>query len=197
MLKFMPFTSSNPSKRLGARAKLVILGSTGSIGTQTLDVVRANPGEFEVVMDESELIEDIVDDLLNQLGDEGAKRLNELIFSYARTNLDEGNQWNFRRSLVKFAAILKNEKYYAVVDELLRRLRAAEFHDGPIRVAQEGQQVQLELPAEDPVPAHLLDCGGQLMRLPSLERLEQRRCLLPPPVEFSVVPGEPAAGVGR
>ncbi len=29
--------------------RIVILGSTGSIGTQTLDVVRANPGEFEVV----------------------------------------------------------------------------------------------------------------------------------------------------
>lgn len=29
--------------------KLTILGSTGSIGTQTLDVVRHNPGDFEVV----------------------------------------------------------------------------------------------------------------------------------------------------
>ena len=26
-----------------------ILGSTGSIGTQTLDVIRANPGDFQVV----------------------------------------------------------------------------------------------------------------------------------------------------
>lgn len=29
--------------------KIIVLGSTGSIGTQTLDVVRANRGEFEVV----------------------------------------------------------------------------------------------------------------------------------------------------
>lgn len=29
--------------------KIVILGSTGSIGTQTLDVIRSHPGEFEVV----------------------------------------------------------------------------------------------------------------------------------------------------
>lgn len=28
---------------------IVILGSTGSIGTQTLDVVRANPGEFKII----------------------------------------------------------------------------------------------------------------------------------------------------
>ena len=29
--------------------KITILGATGSIGTQTLDVVRRNPGDFEVV----------------------------------------------------------------------------------------------------------------------------------------------------
>lgn len=29
--------------------KIVILGSTGSIGTQTLEIVRANPGEFEIL----------------------------------------------------------------------------------------------------------------------------------------------------
>jgi 1-deoxy-D-xylulose-5-phosphate reductoisomerase len=28
---------------------IVILGSTGSIGTQALDLVRANPGRFRVV----------------------------------------------------------------------------------------------------------------------------------------------------
>lgn len=29
--------------------KLVVLGSTGSIGTQTLDIVRSQPGEFEII----------------------------------------------------------------------------------------------------------------------------------------------------
>ncbi|MEV9370132.1 hypothetical protein AB0182_29780, partial [Klebsiella pneumoniae] len=29
--------------------RVVILGSTGSIGTQALDVIRANPHRFEVV----------------------------------------------------------------------------------------------------------------------------------------------------
>ena len=32
-----------------ARRRVIILGSTGSIGTQTLDVIRANPRRFEVV----------------------------------------------------------------------------------------------------------------------------------------------------
>ncbi|MDD4747767.1 MAG: 1-deoxy-D-xylulose-5-phosphate reductoisomerase, partial [Salinivirgaceae bacterium] len=30
--------------------KIIVLGSTGSIGTQTLDVVRNNPREFEIVV---------------------------------------------------------------------------------------------------------------------------------------------------
>ncbi|MEV7527892.1 1-deoxy-D-xylulose-5-phosphate reductoisomerase [Agrococcus sediminis] len=33
----------------GERRRILLLGSTGSIGTQTLDVVRANPRRFEVV----------------------------------------------------------------------------------------------------------------------------------------------------
>ena len=35
--------------RPGTRKRLVILGSTGSIGTQTLEVVRTHPNEFEVL----------------------------------------------------------------------------------------------------------------------------------------------------
>ena len=38
-------TRTNP----GTRKRLVILGSTGSIGTQTLDVIRTHPNEFEVL----------------------------------------------------------------------------------------------------------------------------------------------------
>ena len=30
------------------RRRVIVLGSTGSIGTQTLDVIRANPDRFEV-----------------------------------------------------------------------------------------------------------------------------------------------------
>ncbi|MCW2796953.1 MAG: 1-deoxy-D-xylulose 5-phosphate reductoisomerase, partial [Nocardioides sp.] len=39
------------TERLGdvAPRDIVILGSTGSIGTQALDLVRANPGRFRVV----------------------------------------------------------------------------------------------------------------------------------------------------
>jgi ATP-dependent exoDNAse (exonuclease V) beta subunit len=77
------------------------------------------PNDFEVILDESELIEKIVDDILNQLGEEGSKDLNKLIFSYAKSNIEEGNQWNFRRSLVEFGKILRNEKNNLIVENLL------------------------------------------------------------------------------
>ena len=76
-------------------------------------------GDFEVILDERELIEKIVDDILNRLGTEGSNELNELVFSYAKTNIDEGYQWNFRRNLIKFGGILKKEKNNLIVDKLL------------------------------------------------------------------------------
>ena len=42
----MSATSSGPTS---ARKRVVILGSTGSIGVQTLDVVRAHPDRFEIL----------------------------------------------------------------------------------------------------------------------------------------------------
>ena len=90
------------------------------------------PNDFEVIMDESELIEKIVDDLLNQLGEEGSKELNDLILYYARTNIDDGNQWNFRRSLVEFGHILRSERNNDVVERLLEMDFSLE-HYGSLR----------------------------------------------------------------
>ncbi|MDG1331143.1 MAG: UvrD-helicase domain-containing protein [Crocinitomicaceae bacterium] len=77
------------------------------------------PAEFEVVLDESELIELIVDDILNQLGEAGNQTLNKLIFEYAKSNVDEGKSWNFKRELIKFGGILNSEKNNAIVARLL------------------------------------------------------------------------------
>lgn len=77
------------------------------------------PAEFEVVLDESELIELIVDDILNQLGENGNQPLNKLVFEYAKSNLDEDKSWNFRRELIKFGSILNSEKNNRIVARLL------------------------------------------------------------------------------
>ncbi|MDR2508947.1 MAG: 1-deoxy-D-xylulose-5-phosphate reductoisomerase [Candidatus Ancillula sp.] len=45
----MPINDSLANRNHSRRLKVAILGSTGSIGTQTLDVIRKNPARFEVV----------------------------------------------------------------------------------------------------------------------------------------------------
>lgn len=77
------------------------------------------PSDFEVVLDETELIEQIVDNLMNQLGTEGNQHLNELILQYARSNVEDGNSWNFKRNLVQFGRVLNSEKNNAIVEQLL------------------------------------------------------------------------------
>ncbi len=77
------------------------------------------PGEFEVVLDESELIEKVVDDLLNQLGNKEHSALNDLMIQYAKSNIDDEKTWNFRRNLIEFGSILKNERHQEGVKQLL------------------------------------------------------------------------------
>ncbi len=77
------------------------------------------PADFEVVLDETVLIEQIVDDLFNQLGEEGNLNLNELIFRYAKSNLEDESSWDFRRELVDFGKILQSEKNSKLVARLL------------------------------------------------------------------------------
>lgn len=77
------------------------------------------PNDFEVVLDETEIIEKIVDDILNQLGEAGSEELNKLIMYYAKSNIDDGNQWNFRRSLIDFGKILRDEKNNHIIEQLM------------------------------------------------------------------------------
>jgi len=75
--------------------------------------------DFDVIMEEEDVIEKIVDDLLNQLGQEHSTKLTNLLFKYSESNLEEGNSWNFRRNLIQFGKILTNEKNKEKVKELI------------------------------------------------------------------------------
>jgi ATP-dependent exoDNAse (exonuclease V) beta subunit len=75
--------------------------------------------DFEVVMDEVEVIEKIVDDLLNQLGAENNSNLNRLLIKYAESKVDEGESWNFRRKLVEFGKVLRIERNATKVKHLM------------------------------------------------------------------------------
>ena len=77
--------------------KIAIFGSTGSIGRQTLEVLRAFPGEFEVVgltaLTNTELLAEQASEFLNQNGlgkpKNGAKSLHVQTFSPTSAQVDQ------------------------------------------------------------------------------------------------------------
>jgi ATP-dependent exoDNAse (exonuclease V) beta subunit len=78
------------------------------------------PNDFEVVLNEGEIIEQVVDNMLNELGKENAKELTQLVLEYAKQNLDDGEKWNFRNQLIAFGTILNKEKDQELIEKLLK-----------------------------------------------------------------------------
>jgi ATP-dependent exoDNAse (exonuclease V) beta subunit len=78
------------------------------------------PNDFEVVLNEGEIIEQVVDNMLNELGKEHTKELTQLVLEYAKQNLDDGEKWNFRNQLIVFGNILNKEKDQELIDKLLK-----------------------------------------------------------------------------
>lgn len=76
-------------------------------------------GDFEVVLNESQVLADVVDSMLNRLGVDGYENLTALVKRYAKFNFEEGKKWNFRDQLIDFASVLSNEKYHAHVQKLI------------------------------------------------------------------------------
>lgn len=77
------------------------------------------PGDFEVVLNEQQIIEEVVDLLMSKLGQFGAEDLTKIMTLYAKTNLEEGDRWNFRDQLVSFAMVLTSERYQGLVGKLM------------------------------------------------------------------------------
>ncbi|MBL1281111.1 MAG: UvrD-helicase domain-containing protein [Fluviicola sp.] len=75
--------------------------------------------DFDVVMDQEEVIEKIVDDLINQIGQKESEELSNLLFKYAESNIEEDKGWDFRRNLIKFGNILTSERNRSKVELLL------------------------------------------------------------------------------
>ena len=82
--------------------------------SRDLDIAQ----DFEVILNETELIEQTVDLLLEQLGTEDMSKLTKLILEYTRSNIEEGQKWQIRQSLINFASVLKQEKDLLILEEL-------------------------------------------------------------------------------
>lgn len=77
------------------------------------------PNDFEVVLNEKKIIEDVVEILMDKLGQSGSEDLTKLMTSYAKTNLEEGESWNFKKKLVDFSLILSSERNQNNVAKLM------------------------------------------------------------------------------
>ena len=77
------------------------------------------PNDFEIILNESEVIERVVDTMMSQLGQAELEKLTQLVFSYAKENIEEGEKWDFRKNLIQFASILQKENYFTIVEQLM------------------------------------------------------------------------------
>jgi len=84
------------------------------------------PADFEVIIDEDEVLEKVVDQLLAEIGNAENETLTKLVLGYAKSQLEEGEKWNFRSDLIKFIALIKSEKEQKTVDQLM----LIEFSEG-------------------------------------------------------------------
>lgn len=90
------------------------------------------PADFEVIIKEDEVLENVVDQLLNDVGTEEHQQITKLVLTYAKVKLEEGEKWNFRNDLIDFLGILKSEKH----QETIEKLTLYEFTDGDFQSLQ-------------------------------------------------------------
>ena len=86
------------------------------------------PGQFDVEMNTDGLVEKLVDNLLNKIGMNEAEELTELVFSFAKSNLDDGEKWDVKQILVEFAKILTKESVLSKIEKITaKKYEVSEF----------------------------------------------------------------------
>ena len=78
------------------------------------------PNDFEISLNEDEVLDEVLELLLSNIGENGNKGLTVLVKEYAKSNFREGNQWNFKRQLMSFASSLNKEKNRPFIKSLMK-----------------------------------------------------------------------------
>ena len=95
--------------------------------------------DFEVVMNEKLIMEEVVDLMISQLGQPDAVELSDWMLSYARTKISEGESWDFKKTLLQFAEILSKERNVKEVEQLLQTSYSKENYQ---QIKDEATQVK-------------------------------------------------------
>lgn len=116
-----------------------ILHSYGEFKVQTIDkfslqLIRTFSrdlnvnDDFEVVLKVDEIVERVVDQLLSKIGSPEYKEVTALAIRYAKSNLEDGDKWNFRSSLIDFAKVLTKEDNQEYVLSILKQSFTKELY---------------------------------------------------------------------
>jgi ATP-dependent exoDNAse (exonuclease V) beta subunit len=96
------------------------------------------PADFEVVLNEKLILDEVLDLLIARLGQPDAQELTRWMLSYARTKVAEGESWDFKKSLLHFSEVLSKERNAKEVAQLLTNTYTPEsykdFQDNAARI---------------------------------------------------------------
>ena len=132
--------------------------------------------DFDVILDENDVIEKVVDNLLNQLSVDEENELSSFLLNYARSSVDDGESWNIQRRLVDFGKILKSEKSATQLNRLMEmKFSVDDFHQlRHQRTLMDEQFFKLAQQLKDTVHAVNLDqdkLPGKSKTMGPIERL--------------------------
>lgn len=130
------------------------------------------PQDFEVILNEDEIIEKIVDQILDQIGNEQQKSLTELVINYAQSNMDDDQKWEIRKSLIQFGKILSKEKDLALVEKLMHQNYDQETYKELKNTYETNRAIFINACKE--AYSHYLESGMDPKKLPGLTDTEKK-----------------------
>ncbi len=76
------------------------------------------PETFEISLDDTLILEKAIDELLSNIDAKNQTKLYQLALNFAKSNLEEENDWNLKKILLSKAKVLTNEGYFQIIRTL-------------------------------------------------------------------------------
>lgn len=103
------------------------------------------PSQFEVLLDSNQLMNELLDQLLDKVNQQGDPIITNLLLDFAKSEVNEGRSWNLlRQNLHDFLKICLNEEYYTIKKEM-DPLRIEDFLQIENQLIEEMNEVNLNL----------------------------------------------------
>ena len=78
------------------------------------------PENFEISLDDTLILEKAIDELLSNIDAKNQTKLYQLALNFAKSNLEEENDWNLKKILLTKAKVLTNEGYFQIIKTLTK-----------------------------------------------------------------------------